>query len=277
VAALKTMKPTVYSTDHGRICADCERPATSCICRQKKEGVPGKGGIRVGRHCPCSPIGPVPTKPPPPLRRHSIGHRRHVRRKDVASNGEPPRCPRTRVNRSPLALAAVLAAELAITGSVGRAIRWGTPIGADRRSAATSLREPSPIIEWQAAAAMARVGRIEQMDERPGPRGPTYDGPSFLTDSRISRGVRPLFVKAVPTNGENFLENVSSTPSFSRTVPCPRAQKEQRNVYNERSDAPAGRNPSGLAGRSYGGGHSGWHGRAVTGRDGITRRSHESD
>jgi len=46
---MKPMKPTVYSTDHGRICPDCERPATSCICRQKKAGVAGKGGVRVGR------------------------------------------------------------------------------------------------------------------------------------------------------------------------------------------------------------------------------------
>ncbi len=49
MATMKPMKPTVYSTDHGRICPDCERPATSCICRQKKAGVAGKGGVRVGR------------------------------------------------------------------------------------------------------------------------------------------------------------------------------------------------------------------------------------
>jgi translation initiation factor 1 len=46
---MKTTKPTVYSTDHGRICPDCDKPVASCICRQKKAGAPGKGGVRVGR------------------------------------------------------------------------------------------------------------------------------------------------------------------------------------------------------------------------------------
>jgi translation initiation factor 1 len=41
--------PTVYSTDHGRICPDCGKPATACSCRQKKVGVPGDGVVRVGR------------------------------------------------------------------------------------------------------------------------------------------------------------------------------------------------------------------------------------
>ncbi len=41
--------PTVYSTDHGRICADCDQPAASCSCRQKKVTNPGKGGVKVGR------------------------------------------------------------------------------------------------------------------------------------------------------------------------------------------------------------------------------------
>ncbi len=46
---MKTIKPTVYSTDHGRICPDCDKPVASCICRQKKAVSPGKGGVRVGR------------------------------------------------------------------------------------------------------------------------------------------------------------------------------------------------------------------------------------
>ncbi len=46
---MKTMKPTVYSTDHGRICPDCDKPAVSCICGQKKAGPSNKGGVRVGR------------------------------------------------------------------------------------------------------------------------------------------------------------------------------------------------------------------------------------
>ncbi len=49
MAIMKTMKPTVYSTDHGRICPGCDKPAASCICRQEKAIVPGKGGVRVGR------------------------------------------------------------------------------------------------------------------------------------------------------------------------------------------------------------------------------------
>ncbi len=47
------MKPkttaTVYSTDHGRICPDCDKPVSSCICRGKKTVIPPKGGVRVGR------------------------------------------------------------------------------------------------------------------------------------------------------------------------------------------------------------------------------------
>ncbi|MFH0782645.1 MAG: translation initiation factor Sui1 [Pseudomonadota bacterium] len=40
---------TVYSTEHGRICPDCDKPVFSCICRQKKAANPAKGGVRVGR------------------------------------------------------------------------------------------------------------------------------------------------------------------------------------------------------------------------------------
>jgi translation initiation factor 1 len=41
--------PTVYSTDHGRICPDCGKPAASCSCRQKKAVARGDGTVRVGR------------------------------------------------------------------------------------------------------------------------------------------------------------------------------------------------------------------------------------
>lgn len=41
--------PTVYSTDHGRICPGCGLPATACGCRQKQADLPGDGVVRVGR------------------------------------------------------------------------------------------------------------------------------------------------------------------------------------------------------------------------------------
>lgn len=42
--------PTVYSTDIGRLCPDCGRAKSGCLC-QKKQLVAGGGGggIRVGR------------------------------------------------------------------------------------------------------------------------------------------------------------------------------------------------------------------------------------
>ncbi|MBU1568278.1 MAG: translation initiation factor Sui1 [Proteobacteria bacterium] len=49
MATMKPMKTTVYSTDHGRICPECDKPVASCICRQKKVVVPAKSGVRVGR------------------------------------------------------------------------------------------------------------------------------------------------------------------------------------------------------------------------------------
>ena len=49
MATMKPMRPTVYSTDHGRICPVCDKPVASCICRQKKAVIPAKGGVRVGR------------------------------------------------------------------------------------------------------------------------------------------------------------------------------------------------------------------------------------
>ena len=39
----------VYSTDHGRMCPACGRPAAHCLCRQKKEAPRGDGTVRVGR------------------------------------------------------------------------------------------------------------------------------------------------------------------------------------------------------------------------------------
>ncbi|MBD3317373.1 MAG: translation initiation factor Sui1 [Chitinivibrionales bacterium] len=40
----------VYSTDHGRMCPSCSRPASQCICaHEKKQVVKGDGKVRVGR------------------------------------------------------------------------------------------------------------------------------------------------------------------------------------------------------------------------------------
>ncbi len=44
-----TTSPVVYSTDHGRICPECQRPEASCLCRQKKSVTQAKGGVKVGR------------------------------------------------------------------------------------------------------------------------------------------------------------------------------------------------------------------------------------
>lgn len=41
---------TVYSTEHGRICPDCDQPAARCRCPGKKKSAPGQGtGVRVSR------------------------------------------------------------------------------------------------------------------------------------------------------------------------------------------------------------------------------------
>lgn len=38
----------VYSTDHGRMCPRCSRPATQCACQQVRQGtVKGDGRVRV--------------------------------------------------------------------------------------------------------------------------------------------------------------------------------------------------------------------------------------
>lgn len=40
----------VYSTDHGRMCPECGRPVTQCVCRGKSGGAPkGDGVVRVSR------------------------------------------------------------------------------------------------------------------------------------------------------------------------------------------------------------------------------------
>ena len=39
----------VYSTEHGRMCPDCSKPISRCVCRQKKEVAHGDGIVRVGR------------------------------------------------------------------------------------------------------------------------------------------------------------------------------------------------------------------------------------
>ncbi len=44
------MNRIVYSTEHGRMCPECGRPATGCVCRQRKADTPRSAGpVRVGR------------------------------------------------------------------------------------------------------------------------------------------------------------------------------------------------------------------------------------
>jgi len=40
---------TVYSTEHGRICPGCGKPAASCACSKKKAAPRGDGIVRIGR------------------------------------------------------------------------------------------------------------------------------------------------------------------------------------------------------------------------------------
>ena len=40
---------TVYSTEHGRMCPTCGKPAAQCVCRGKKATPQGDGVVRVGR------------------------------------------------------------------------------------------------------------------------------------------------------------------------------------------------------------------------------------
>jgi translation initiation factor 1 len=39
----------VYSTEHGRTCPECNRPAAQCNCGQKKATIKGDGIVRVSR------------------------------------------------------------------------------------------------------------------------------------------------------------------------------------------------------------------------------------
>ena len=45
----KGSAPTVYSTEHGRVCPECGKPATSCSCSKNKSWPGGDGIVRVGR------------------------------------------------------------------------------------------------------------------------------------------------------------------------------------------------------------------------------------
>jgi len=40
---------TVYSTEHGRMCPECGRPASGCICADGKQAPKGSGTVRIGR------------------------------------------------------------------------------------------------------------------------------------------------------------------------------------------------------------------------------------
>jgi translation initiation factor 1 len=39
----------VYSTEQGRICPECGKPAAACRCGQKRSAPPGDGIVRIGR------------------------------------------------------------------------------------------------------------------------------------------------------------------------------------------------------------------------------------
>lgn len=41
----------VYSTEHGRMCPECGKPAGECVCRERKAAAipPGNGIVRVSR------------------------------------------------------------------------------------------------------------------------------------------------------------------------------------------------------------------------------------
>ncbi len=41
---------TVYSTEHGRMCPECENPVKECSCKQASDAIPeGDGIVRVSR------------------------------------------------------------------------------------------------------------------------------------------------------------------------------------------------------------------------------------
>ena len=39
----------VYSTEHGRMCPECDKPISQCICQQKKQPSSKDGFVRIGR------------------------------------------------------------------------------------------------------------------------------------------------------------------------------------------------------------------------------------
>ena len=43
------MNGIVYSTEHGKMCPACGKPAAKCVCRRKKEAPKSDGIVRVGR------------------------------------------------------------------------------------------------------------------------------------------------------------------------------------------------------------------------------------
>ena len=50
VARVMRESRTVYSTEQGRHCPECNRPAALCLCKQQqKQQVKGDGTVRIGR------------------------------------------------------------------------------------------------------------------------------------------------------------------------------------------------------------------------------------
>ena len=45
----KKLHPTVYSTEHGRICPGCSKPLVGCVCSKKNHINEGDGVVRIGR------------------------------------------------------------------------------------------------------------------------------------------------------------------------------------------------------------------------------------
>ncbi|MBF0371727.1 MAG: translation initiation factor Sui1 [Magnetococcales bacterium] len=47
--ARKTKERLVYSTEQGKMCPECGKPSSTCICRGKKSAPPADGIVRVSR------------------------------------------------------------------------------------------------------------------------------------------------------------------------------------------------------------------------------------
>ncbi|NOR23932.1 MAG: translation initiation factor Sui1 [Desulforhopalus sp.] len=45
----KKLYPTVYSTEHGRVCPACSKPLAGCVCSKEKSVTAGDGNVRIGR------------------------------------------------------------------------------------------------------------------------------------------------------------------------------------------------------------------------------------